>query len=79
MKEWDKYIETHEDMIVLQRVFGSLKELGVVSNFWFDYWEEDILDEAGEYVYYTEVMVDMEIWVGGQFGEYWAHSRHRKY
>lgn len=74
MNEWDNYIDTYENFDQLNDLFKSLKNLGIVVNFLFDYWEQDLLFENFKFMYYTEAMVDIEIWTEGG---YWAQNRHK--
>lgn len=74
MGDWPDYIDNNDGFDILCDVFNTLKKLGIVENYLFDYWEGHLLDEDGNYIYYTDVMVDLEIWVKD---EYWAHSRHK--
>jgi hypothetical protein len=76
MSDWSDYIETDDGFYCLRSVFSTLKRLGVIDNYFFDYWEGHTLDEVGSISYYADVMVDMEIWIKD---EYWAQSRHRGY
>lgn len=60
---------------MLRDVLKSCKNLNIIDGYYVEYWGEDTWSECDSYIYYTEVMLTIEITAGDS---YFGENRHRK-